>query len=793
MEKGADVIDLEVFDSTMKFSVRRSCHFIVYALLVVAVSSESHESDQHVIERTADQIQIESTGFDTISLERNVATGLDAEDKVFTTEAHVAIEDILEQRGHEEVAFVLTDPSEELGSSGNDVVAPSIDELKEIDILPIESEVIIGTFSTEEDQIRSNSGETQEEVASPEIESVNTEVSEIINAPEDVIEEIESIQLRLTNERVRTENIFLRAELDRLNQVEILSEQLFIAKQKENELALRAQREFYEVKIKDQSLLLQEISLLKDEAKANNATDNFDSEALRELRELHQKVQLELSEKRAELALYTTAKETIIEEIDVTAKTIVEGENINADLVSCLSTLKTSTEEIENYESKLKISKNIEVVEKLTAENCKLKSDVMMRESRTKIKALEGEAKKHQQQINALSSKRPYGKKGPSNSDMRFDRDAKFLYTLFTNSTAAIYEFLEPIYHRIVPSTENGMKGTTNAKGDNETGSVYDRFLILCSASKVKFDQLVKDFHPIYSAFILQLSGVYQQVAQVLYDSIFALVDYYHDTIFPIFHNQVVPEVVRISAAVYEVLQSFHSQAHGVLSTHVYTPVIAALYPLYQEHLEPHVTAFGVTANEFYSKHLEDSVDTYVYPAYEAFLEHIASTTTSLQALYNGIDGNDIMASAVSVASDLYSHFIESRSLCLTFLENQPVLQDAFGVYTGRIVTIFVNFIIAYAIYCIVSFLLDGFLWAIGADSKEADQTDSDRDESVTFHSRSPQKISRRDMHISVIESKEEREYSDDVRPSVSKRNRSPKSPTVAGDRPYSGLPLSSP
>ena len=98
MEKGADVIDLEVFDSTMKFSVRRSCHFIVYALLVVAVSSESHESDQHVIERTADQIQIESTGFDTISLERNVATGLDAEDKVFTTEAHVAIEDILEQQ-----------------------------------------------------------------------------------------------------------------------------------------------------------------------------------------------------------------------------------------------------------------------------------------------------------------------------------------------------------------------------------------------------------------------------------------------------------------------------------------------------------------------------------------------------------------------------------------------------------------------------------------------------------------------------------------------------------------------
>ena len=92
-----------------------------------------------------------------------------------------------------------------------------------------------------------------------------------------------------------------------------------------------------------------------------------------------------------------------------------------------------------------------------------------------------------------------------------------------------------------------------------------------------------------------------------------------------------------------------------------------------------------------------------------------------------------------------------------------------------------------------MSFLLDGFLWAIGADSKEADQTDSDRDESVTFHSRSPQKISRRDMHISVIESKEEREYSDDVRPSVSKRNRSPKSPTVAGDRPYSGLPLSSP
>ena len=637
-----------------------------------------------------------------------------------------------------------------------------------------------------------------------------------LRASDATIRESSSIELRLAHENTVAENNQPRADLNILK-VQLLDqlvstsapmecqlEQGLEQREKEREALFEKLAVNYDNLKKERDQLRQEFDLNVQQYKEAEADHSSQTKVLSELQILFQQVSFELTQSRATVEALTIANFDLSIDRD---KTIISTESPSIDsaaqvnhsmkdeLLSCLDDLKDSTENFEILQSKMAISKNSELLEKLAAQNCELRIGLQTRETNAKIKMMERESRNHLNRSQDPTSNGNF----KIFADIMVNLSTAFdsLKISFNKYMTSFLAFLKPFPQHIRSGMNHSMDSVVQMVSSLPNfDHIQASFLIFLFSAQANIHDLYVKSGPFYSSVIIKTISAYKYSLSQINIIVSSAVAFYKDILFPAFHNVLLPRIREIQQVVVATIRAVHSQLREYCTTNIFPPIEAALSPIYSQYFKPHITTLLEMKSEYYTSYLEEYVLTYINPACTYIWEDIRRFEHSTRTALAKMDGDNILESCLTFPSDLLSFLLVNRTTLLMYLGSLKPVQRMFGMYTEKVVTIFINFISAYILYISIRFILSmvSFTPSIRKHKNKKIETIRPNITPSMKGSNGKDDFNVRsnfaDSNASVV-NKVGGRSPEGKRPSVLRRSRSPEK--VGGyspNSPYSGLPL---
>lgn len=176
---------------------------------------------------------------------------------------------------------------------------------------------------------------------------------------------------------------------------------------------------------------------------------------------------------------------------------------------------------------------------------------------------------------------------------------------------------------------------------------------------------------------------------------------FYHNTLVPVFHDTVAPQVTAVYTTVTAELSTYYNQAKEAYTTSVHPPIAE----FYEANLAIHVNSVAKSGGDFYNMNVKEHYDLHAAPVVKTIVDNVRLTVSSARHSIQKVDLKSLSATAVeSVSSAYQSALVYHGGLIDAVLENKD-FRDVFGGQAANASALLINSIIAVIVCYLVQFL----------------------------------------------------------------------------------------
>ena len=442
------------------------------------------------------------------------------------------------------------------------------------------------------------------------------------------------------------------------------------------------------------------------------------------------------------------------------------------DLAECMSTLDSVKESMNTCDTKLVIADNAFNMERLTAANAKLELGLLLRKTDYRMRTLERETKR--------CSK--FNNNGNQTSIMTNPSDIyAFLVERFS------YDRLVVAKSKVISSISAGFGGIVTY-GITMKESIMQGMGIESSTSRdasesngmftTQFQQAAVILTPIailLSGHVETLGSAIASTSKVALNNAQQI---YDETLFPVFHNTVVPHVSQ-----------FTTQC-----TEMFTVGCTKVNDLYVTHLQTHVTTASTQIGSLYHQYLEEFVNTYIAPTSSAVWSKISPTVNHIRTFFGNINYQE---SGSQVLTELMMY----RETAISSLKSNEAFEGLFGSYAETVARTIVTLLALYTAYGGIQLIFSALLYVLVPKGRRYGKTHGKERASIRYVRKGSQDLTPAVPADKEIDTEKEaiKEKSTSIKKpdlkvsamSPSKRS-APPSPNIFREKipPYSGTPL---
>ena len=442
------------------------------------------------------------------------------------------------------------------------------------------------------------------------------------------------------------------------------------------------------------------------------------------------------------------------------------------DLAECMSTLDSVKESMNTCDTKLVIADNAFNMERLTAANAKLELGLLLRKTDYRMRTLERETKR--------CSK--FNNNGNQTSIMTNPSDIyAFLVERFS------YDRLVVAKSKVISSISAGFGGIVTY-GITMKESIMQGMGIESSTSRdasesngmftTQFQQAAVILTPIailLSGHVETLGSAIASTSKVALNNAQQI---YDETLFPVFHNTVVPHVSQ-----------FTTQC-----TEMFTVGCTKVNDLYVTHLQTHVTTASTQIGSLYHQYLEEFVNTYIAPTSSAVWSKISPTVNHIRTFFGNINYQE---SGSQVLTELMMY----RETAISSLKSNEAFEGLFGSYAETVARTIVTLLALYTAYGGIQLIFSALLYVLVPKGRRYGKTHGKERASIRYVRKGSQDLTPAVPADKEIDTEKEdiKEKTTSIKKpdlkvaamSPSKRS-APPSPNIFREKipPYSGTPL---
>lgn len=443
------------------------------------------------------------------------------------------------------------------------------------------------------------------------------------------------------------------------------------------------------------------------------------------------------------------------------------------DLAECMSTLDSVKESMNTCDTKLVIADNAFNMERLTAANAKLELGLLLRKTDYRMRTLERETKR--------CSK--FNNNGSQTSIMTNPSDIyaflveRFSYDRLVVAKSKVISSISAGFGGIVSYGNTvkesimqgmGIESTTSRDASESNGGVFTTQFKQAAVILTPIAILLSGHVETLGSTIASTSKVAFNNAQQIYD----------ETLFPVFHNTVVPHVSQ-----------FTTQC-----TEMFTVGCTKVNDLYVTHLQTHVTTASTQIGSLYHQYLEESVNTYIAPTANVVWSKISPTVNHIRTFLGNINFQE---SGSQVLTELMMY----RETAISSLKSNEAFEGLFGSYAENVARTIVTLLALYTAYGGIQLIFSALLYVLVPKGRRYGKTHGKERASIRYVRKGSQDLTPAVPADKEIDTEKEaiKEKSTSIKKpdlkvsamSPSKRS-APPSPNIFREKipPYSGTPL---
>lgn len=449
---------------------------------------------------------------------------------------------------------------------------------------------------------------------------------------------------------------------------------------------------------------------------------------------------------------------------DLTSKSLVEAEKIQTLNQELQSSMQSSAESMRTSDAELNLAKE-------SAENAIMEIGLLQ----TKIETLEIEA-------NALR------KQGSGNlTDIYAFLVERFSYDRLVLAKSKVISYVTAAWGSVTThantlkqSIVQGVESVTGQDLSQSTGMFMTHF-----------NQATVILAPIAILLVGHVETIGSTIASTTTVALANAQEFYNETLFPVFHNTVVPQARQLTAQGTQALTTGCTAAYDVYVTSIATPALA----LYDANLKTHVDSATAQIGALYTQHLEEFVNTYIAPTSTAVWNTISPTVNKIRTYLGEINFTE---SGSMILSELMSY----RETAISSLRSNEMFEKLFGDHSENVARTIVTLLALYTVYGAIQLLFGALLYVVLPKGRKYGRTHGKERASIRYVRKGSQDLTPATPADKEIDVEKEASKAAPVTPvkrpdlkvaavSPSKRS-APPSPNIFREKipPYSGTPL---
>lgn len=454
------------------------------------------------------------------------------------------------------------------------------------------------------------------------------------------------------------------------------------------------------------------------------------------------------------------------------------------ELTECMSTLDSIKESMNTCDTKLVIADNAFNMERLTAANAKLELGLLQRKTDSRMRTLEIETKRCFDNFKKF--------KKPSNncnqtSIMTYPSD---IYAYLVERCS--YDRLVVAQKKVISSLSAGFGGILTY-GNTVKESIMQGMGIESSTSTSRdasesnggmFTTQLKQAAVILTPIAILLSGHVETLGSTIASTSKVALNnaqqFYDETLFPVFHNTVVPHVSQ-----------FTTQC-----TEMFTVGCTKVNDFYVTHLQSHVTTASTQIESLYHQHLEEFVNTYIAPTSSVVWSKISPTVNHIRTFFGNIN---FLESGTQVLAELMMY----RETAISSLKSNDAFEGLFGNYAENVARTIVTLLALYTAYGGIQLIFSALLYVLVPKGRRYGKTHGKERASIRYVRKGSQDLTPAVPADKEIDTEKEALKEKTTSPSIKKpdlkvaamspsKRSAPPSPNIFREKipPYSGTPL---
>jgi hypothetical protein len=451
---------------------------------------------------------------------------------------------------------------------------------------------------------------------------------------------------------------------------------------------------------------------------------------------------------------------------DLTSKSLVEAEKIQTLNQELQSSMQSSAESMRTCDAELKLVKE-------SAENAIMEIGLLQKKTET----LEIEA-------NTCSRKQGSG----NLTDIYAFLVERFSYDKLVLAKSKVINYVTAAWggvtthaNTLKQSIVQGVESVTGQDLSQSTGMFMTHF-----------NQATVILAPIAILLVGHVETLGSTIASTTTVALANAQEFYNETLFPVFHNTVVPQARQLTAQGTQALSTGCTAAYDVYVTSIATPALA----LYDANLKTHVDSATAQIGALYTEHLEEFVNTYIAPTSTAVWNTISPTVNKIRTYLGEINFTE---SGSMILSELMSY----RETAISSLRSNDMFEKLFGDHSENVARTIVTLLALYTVYGAIQLLFGALLYVLLPKGRKYGRTTHGKERaSIRYVRKGSQDLTPATAADKEIDVEKEASKAAPVTPvkrpdlkvaavSPSKRS-APPSPNIFREKipPYSGTPL---
>ena len=449
---------------------------------------------------------------------------------------------------------------------------------------------------------------------------------------------------------------------------------------------------------------------------------------------------------------------------DLTSKSLVDAEKIQTLNQDLQASIQSSAESMRTYDAELNLAKE-------SAENAIMEIGLLQKKAET----LEIEANTLRKQGSG------------SLTDIYAFLVERFSYDRLVLAKSKVITYVTTAWGGVTTHA-NTLKQSIVQGVESVTGQDLS---LSTGMFMTHFNQATVIMAPIAILLVGHVETLGSTIASTTTVALVNAQEFYNETLFPVFHNTVVPQARQLTAQGTQALSTGCTAAYDVYITSIATPALA----LYDANLKTHVDSATAQIGALYTEHLEEFVNTYIAPTSTAVWNTISPTVNKIRTYLGEINFTE---SGSMILTELMSY----RETAISSLRSNDMFEKLFGDHSENVARTIVTLLALYTLYGAIQLLFGALLYVLLPKGRKYGRTHGKERASIRYVRKGSQDLTPATPADKEIDVEKEASKAAPVTPvkrpdlkvnavSPSKRS-APPSPNIFREKipPYSGTPL---